>query len=392
MGVLGGLPPTRDHEDDTKCACWTPCAKVAEIMGFAAGKDLAGNGTQFKALCIDTEHVGRFVADHYVWLESRGIESEHIPLRVARSGSWPDAAAYVDDAREARRCVIRFIAETKLVINQLRDIFAALDSASASGGVDAVFGVLDTLDKRKRGRGDQLKLPFIALSEEDKAFARELLPVTQCRGRIADDARRVLSGLHSLRTLVWPHTNELFPGRAVLNSPVVLNVRTKWSDDKERRLHAAERILESIERSMKNVPTDFIGSNFVSPAHTASLGLAACTPPSVASAAFIPTEPAHLELTPFCDPAPALLVGRFTARHHRAPCEAAMRPPEVFELCERVPADPKAPIPPRCQGLTVHDTVGQWVQAPGDFCKSQQNIRRIGIPMALPGYLPDLRN
>lgn len=368
MGVIGGLPPNRDHEDDTKCACWTPCAKVAEIMGFAAGQDLAGNGTQFKALCIDTEHVGRFVADHYAWLESRGFDSENIPLRVARSGSWPDVAAYMEDARESRRCMIRYIAETKLVIGQLRDIFGALEQARAAGGVDAVLGVLETLDKRKRGRGDQLKLPYIALSEEDKAFARELMPEKQCRSRVADDARRVLSALHSLRTLAWTHTDETFPGRAVLNSPVVLNIRTKWNDGKERRLRAAERILESIERSMTSPPMDFIGAGFVSPASASSALLLSGNPPplsSYADASFTITEPPGLALTPFCDPAPTLLAGRFTARHHRAPCEAVMRPPEVFELCERAPADPSAPLPPRCQGLTVHDTVGQWVHAPG---------------------------
>ena len=181
-------------------------------MGFSAGQELAGNGTQFKAMCIDTEMVGRFVADHVAWLDARGIETADIPLRVARRGVWPDNDAFVEDAREARMCVIRYVTEVKLVISQLRDIFAALDSASASGGVDAVLGVIDGLDKRKRGRDDQLKLPLHRMADEDDAFARELLPPDQCRGAAANGARRVLSIIHSLRILAWMHTDEPFPG------------------------------------------------------------------------------------------------------------------------------------------------------------------------------------
>ena len=158
----------------------------------------------------------------------------------------------------------------------------------------------------------------------------------------------------------------------MLNSAVVLNIRTKWEEGRERRIRAAERIIVRIEQLMEQPPAEFIGTGFKSPARAASdaLATAAAVPrelsfKAISAMPFIIVEPAGLELRPFRDPAPKLLAGKFTARQHRAPCEASVQPPEVFELCEREPADPNEPLHPRCQGITVHDTVGQWVQAPG---------------------------
>ena len=206
------LTESVDREDGTKCAVWAPCAALAEVLGMRAGRELAGNGTHFKATCADTEAVGRFVATHHAWMDTNEVGTESVPLRVAREGAWPDRAAVAAACRDARYSVLRYAAEMRTVIALIREVFAQLDAAHTSGGPEAVLSLVAGLDRRRRGREDRLKLPYRRLSDEDSAFARTMLPLAAAPGRAATDARRVLAVLHSLRVMAWRHTDEPFPG------------------------------------------------------------------------------------------------------------------------------------------------------------------------------------
>ena len=357
-----------DKEDGTQCAAWMPCAALAEVQGLRAGSKLAGNGTHFKSTVMDTEHMARFIAANHAWLDANAVATEDIPLRVAREGSWATADALVTDLREARRAVLRYVAELEAVIAHLRNVFQTLDTAHASGGAEAVLSVIKVMDKRKRGRNDRLKLPYRKLTEEDQAFARDMLPG---HGDAVMDGRRVLSVLHGLRILVWRHTDEPFPGALVLNCPSVLNSRVKWKGGKERGLAAAQRIIADLERCMLTPPTLWVCHQppLAGAARLAAVAMQrerAAVPPVTAwrqmSPILLLTEPRSLALEPFCDPAPTQLAGKFTARPNRYPCSVAVNPPAVFELS----SGPRSgPLLPRQQGLVVHDSVGQWVHAPG---------------------------
>ena len=332
------------------------------------GSKLAGNGTHFKSTVMDTEHMARFIATHHAWLDAHSIANEDIPLRVAREGSWPTAEALVTDLREARRAVLRYVAELECVVAHMMSVFQSLDTAYSSGGSEAVLSVIRVLDKRKRGRNDRLKLPYRKLTEEDQAFARDMLPG---HGDNIVDGRRVLSVLHGLRILMWRHTDELFPGTLVLNSPAVLNNRVKWKEGKERGLEAARRIAAELEHCIKNPSSStWVCAQPLSGAVTMAaeaMRRERAAVPSVTAWRHMPSatvfvEPRSLALEPFCDPAPTQLAGKFTARPNRYPCSVMVNPPAVFELSSGVRT---GPLLPRQQGLVVHDSVGQWVHAPG---------------------------
>ena len=194
-----------------------------------------------------------------------------------------------------------------------------------------------------------------------------MLPPATTPSRAATDARRVLAVLHSLRVMAWRHTDEAFPGLAVINSRAALNSLTKWEDGRERRLSAADRLSAELGFVAAAPPALFVGSGLSGAATAVSEALKKeRTDPITAWAAmpavFIPVEPVGLKLTPFCEPAPETLAGKFTARQHRAPLEAGVLPPAVFELSD---GPRTGPLLPRQHGLTVHDSVSQWVHAPG---------------------------
>ena len=359
-----------DREEGTKCAVWTPCAMLAEVAGLRGGRELAGNGTHFKATYMDTEFMGRFVTAHHAWLDANGVDTEDIPLRVARDGTWATEADFVMALREARRSLLRYIYEVEFVLTHMRQVFASLDAAATSGGPIAVMAVVSALDKRRRGRDDRLKLPCRRLTDEDNAFAAELLPASSDASQAA--ARRVLAVLHNLRVLAWTHTEEPFPGAAVLNSPVELNSRTKWEPGRERRLAAAHRWVAALEADIAAGGARWATADLRGARQAAALALEAeragpRAPLRWASLpdAFLPVEPAGLQLTPFCDPAPEQLAGKYTARVHRDVCPATVAPPSVFQLSESGVAVAAGALKPRQQGLTIHDTCGQWVHAPG---------------------------
>jgi len=201
-----------DDEKNDKTAVWSPCAVVSDFLGFRAGQELVGNGTQFKAMPLDVEHVGRFVSENLDWLAANNIATEDVPFRVARIGGWLSVEEFTRDMREARRCVLRYATEVRHVISHLRDVFEKLEEASTSGGPAAVMNVISAIDKRKRGRNDRIKLPSKNLNDEDKAFARELLPLDCGQIAGAEDGRKVLAVLHNLRVLASKHTDEQFPG------------------------------------------------------------------------------------------------------------------------------------------------------------------------------------
>ena len=359
-----------DREEGTKCAVWTPCAALAEVAGLRAGRELAGNGTHFKATYMDTEFMGRFVATNHKWLDAASVDTEDIPLRVARDGAWACTADYVVALREARRGLLRYVYEVEFVLAHMREVFTSLDGAARSGGGGAVVAVVEALDKRRRGRADRLKLPCRRLTEEDTAFAAELTP---SEDESHAEARRVLAVLHNLRVLAWTHTEDRFPGATVLNSPAELNSQTKWEPGRERRLAAAHRWVAALDASIAAAAASrWVGGGLRGARATAATALAE----ERASAggelrwgalgeAFLPVEAAGLQLAPFCDPAPAQLAGKYTARVHRDVCPAVVAPPAVFQLSEG--GDPLAAgaLKPRQQGLTIHDTCGQWVHAPG---------------------------
>ena len=170
------LTESVDREDGTKCAVWAPCAALADVLGMRAGRELAGNGTHFKATCADTEAVGRFTACHHVWLDANDVGTEALPLRVAREGAWPTTEAASAAYREARYIVMRYAAEMRIVIASLRDVFSQLHSAHGHGGPEAVLAAVAGLDRRRRGRDDRLKLPYRRLSDEARLHHRGRTP------------------------------------------------------------------------------------------------------------------------------------------------------------------------------------------------------------------------
>jgi len=154
----------------------------------------------------------------------------------------------------------------------------------------------------------------------------------------------------------------------VTNSIQILDRRTKWTK-KERRLVVVDRLVARLGEMIEAPASPFIdpGLKGVQRLTDESLARVSDVPevrtwPDVMALPFIITEPRGLELRPFCDPAPASLAGKYTARQSKMTCEATVQPPHVFELAG---GDPTGPLHPRFQGLAVHDTVGQWVHAPG---------------------------
>ena len=358
-----------DKDEETRCAVWSVCDKLAKVNGIESARNLAGNGTHYKPLMQQTEDLSRFVCANYVWMQEHGVEPEDVPLDVATCGGWKSREDRLCKLREARRALLHFVTRADAVVDRLTVIFGKLH-ACQNGSMDA-GEVVRALDTRTRGREDSHKMMTSHLVEDNYAFARRLIPLREDsyeEDPCAIEHRKVIAVLHWLRTMAWMYTDRLFPGETTADH-AKLNMLSGFGRDSVRRKEEACKLVAAMELLIRQPSADvwtdvglvgarqMVAASFMKEMSRRREGGI----PSY----FLPVEPKSLKLPPASLPAPAFIPGKLICPPHRGEAPAPLAPPNVFRLRKTRGVHGLGPLRPEEHGTTVDDSgPGQWRYVP----------------------------